>query len=149
VRLTHIPTGIAVACQAGPLAAPEPRRGLEDAARPALRGRAAEGARRRSRRWRTRRPTSAGATRSAATCLQPYQMVKDLRTEVETSDTQGRAGRRPGRLYGRRSRAACGGDSGGVVTPPAITLSASPRSGSGRRCGLRSGRRPRWRVRRG
>ena len=38
--------------------------------------------------------------------LQPYQMVKDLRTGVETSDTVGRARRRPRRLHGGVAGAA-------------------------------------------
>ena len=38
--------------------------------------------------------------------LQPYQMVKDLRTNVETSDTSRRARRRPRRLHGRGAGAA-------------------------------------------
>ena len=36
----------------------------------------------------TPRPISAGATRSAPTCWQPYQLVKDLRTGVETGNPQ-------------------------------------------------------------
>ena len=42
VRLTHIPTGVAVVCQAGPLAAQEPGAGLGHAARAALRDRIEE-----------------------------------------------------------------------------------------------------------
>ena len=56
---------------AGALAAQEPRDRLEHAARPPLRARA-RGARRQGRpRTRPRRPTSAGATRSAPTCCSP------------------------------------------------------------------------------
>ncbi len=56
-----------------PLAAPEPRGGLEDAARPPLRAGAAEARGRASRPWKTRRPTSAGATRSAPTSCSPIR----------------------------------------------------------------------------
>jgi len=41
-----------------------------------------------SRSWRTRRPTSAGATRSAPTCS-TSRRIKDLRTGVEIGNTQG------------------------------------------------------------
>ena len=51
-----------------PLAAPQPRRGDGDAQGEALRARAAQARTRPSRRSRTPRPTSAGATRSARTC---------------------------------------------------------------------------------
>jgi hypothetical protein len=51
-----------------PLAAPQPRRGLADAALAPVRARDPQAALSSSRSWRTRRPTSAGATRSAATC---------------------------------------------------------------------------------
>ena len=51
-----------------PLAAPQPRRGDGDAEVEALRARAAQAPGSSSRSSRTRRPTSAGATRSARTC---------------------------------------------------------------------------------
>ena len=56
---------------AGALAAQEPRHRVGDAARPALRGGAARSARQRPTPRRRRRPTSAGATRSAPTCCSP------------------------------------------------------------------------------
>ena len=46
------------------------------------------------RATRPPRARSPGATRSAATCLQPYQLVKDLRTEHETGRRARRARRR-------------------------------------------------------
>ena len=67
IRITHVPTGIVVAVPDRPQPAPEPRQGDGDAEGAALRGGAAE-ARGRRRRWRRTRPTSAGGTRSAATC---------------------------------------------------------------------------------
>jgi hypothetical protein len=51
-----------------PLAAPQPRRSDGDAEVAPLRARDAQAPGRGSRSWRTPRPTSAGATRSAATC---------------------------------------------------------------------------------
>jgi peptide chain release factor 2 len=48
------------------------------------------------------RPTSAGATRSALTLLQPYQMVKDLRTGVQTSNTGGVLDGDLDQFHGRR-----------------------------------------------
>jgi peptide chain release factor 2 len=88
VRLTHIPTGIAVACQAG-----RSQHQNRDEAWKMLRARLYEAE-------LQRREAEAQAMEDAKTdigwghqirsyVLQPYQLVKDLRTDVETSDTQG------------------------------------------------------------
>jgi len=88
VRLTHIPTGIAVACQAG-----RSQHANRDEAWKMLRARLYE-------MELQKREAEAQAQEDAKTdigwghqirsyVLQPYQMVKDLRTNVETSDTQG------------------------------------------------------------
>jgi peptide chain release factor 2 len=88
VRLTHIPTGIAVVCQAG---------------RSQHKNRAQAWDMLRSRLYEVelkKREEQAAADQAAKTdigwghqirsyVLQPYQMVKDLRTGVQTSDTQG------------------------------------------------------------
>ena len=88
VRLTHIPTGIAVACQAG-----RSQHQNREEAWKMLRARLYEAE-------LQKREAEAQALADAKTdigwghqirsyVLQPYQMVKDLRTNVETSDTQG------------------------------------------------------------
>ena len=88
VRLTHIPTGIAVACQSE-----RSQHQNRDRAWKMLRARLYEAE-------LQRREAAAQAVEDAKTdigwghqirsyVLQPYQMVKDLRTEMETSDTQG------------------------------------------------------------
>ena len=88
VRLTHIPTGVAVACQAG-----RSQHQNRDEAWKMLRARLYE-------LELQRREAAAQAVEDQKTdigwghqirsyVLQPYQMVKDLRTDVETSDTQG------------------------------------------------------------
>ncbi len=88
VRLTHIPTGIAVVCQAE---------------RSQHKNRAQAWLMLRARLYEQelkRREEAAAAEHSAKTdigwghqirsyVLQPYQMVKDLRTGVSTSDTGG------------------------------------------------------------
>ena len=88
VRLTHIPTGVAVACQAG-----RSQHQNRDEAWKMLRARLYE-------LELQRREAAAQALEDQKTdigwghqirsyVLQPYQMVKDLRTDMETSDTQG------------------------------------------------------------
>ncbi|MBD7940314.1 peptide chain release factor 2 [Brevundimonas guildfordensis] len=88
VRLTHIPTNTVVACQAG-----RSQHQNRDQAWKMLRARLYE-------LELQKREAAAQALADAKTdigwghqirsyVLQPYQMVKDLRTEVETSDTQG------------------------------------------------------------
>ena len=88
VRLTHIPTGIAVACQMG-----RSQHQNREEAWKMLRARLYEVE-------LQKREAEAQALEDQKTdigwghqirsyVLQPYQMVKDLRTEVETSDTQG------------------------------------------------------------
>ncbi len=88
VRLTHIPTGIAVACQAG-----RSQHANRDEAWKMLRARLYE-------QELQKREAAQQALEDSKTdigwghqirsyVLQPYQMVKDLRTNVETSDTQG------------------------------------------------------------
>jgi peptide chain release factor 2 len=88
VRLTHIPTGIAVACQTQ-----RSQHQTRDQAWKMLRARLYEVE-------LEKREAAQAALEDAKTdigwghqirsyVLQPYQMVKDLRTEVETSDTQG------------------------------------------------------------
>jgi peptide chain release factor 2 len=88
VRLTHLPTGVAVACQAG-----RSQHQNREEAWKMLRARLYE-------MELQKREAEAQAMQDAKTdigwghqirsyVLQPYQMVKDLRTEVETSDTQG------------------------------------------------------------
>lgn len=88
VRLTHLPTGIAVACQAG-----RSQHANRDEAWKMLRARLYE-------MELQKREAAQAALEDQKTdigwghqirsyVLQPYQMVKDLRTNVETSDTQG------------------------------------------------------------
>jgi peptide chain release factor 2 len=88
VRLTHIPTGIAVACQNQ-----RSQHQNRDQAWKMLRARLYEAE-------LQRREAAAQAVEDSKTdigwghqirsyVLQPYQMVKDLRTQVETSDTAG------------------------------------------------------------
>ena len=88
VRLTHIPTGVAVVCQAG-----HSQHKNRSQAWDMLRARLYE-------IELKKREEKAAADQAAKTdigwghqirsyVLQPYQMVKDLRTGVQTSDTSG------------------------------------------------------------
>ncbi len=88
VRLTHIPTGIAVACQAG-----RSQHQNREEAWKMLRARLYEAElQRREAAQQTLedQKTDIGwGHQIRSYVLQPYQMVKDLRTDVETSDSQG------------------------------------------------------------
>ena len=88
IRITHMPTGIVVACQA-------------DRSQHRNRAMAMDMLRARLYEAELRKREEAAAAQEAqksdigwghqirSYVLQPYQMVKDLRTETETSDTQG------------------------------------------------------------
>jgi peptide chain release factor 2 len=88
VRLTHIPTGVAVACQAG-----RSQHQNRDEAWKMLRARLYElelQRREAAQQALEDQKTDIGwGHQIRSYVLQPYQMVKDLRTEVETSDTSG------------------------------------------------------------
>jgi peptide chain release factor 2 len=88
IRITHMPTGIVVACQA-------------DRSQHRNRAMAMDMLKARLYEAELRKREEAAAAQEAlksdigwghqirSYVLQPYQMVKDLRTETETSDTQG------------------------------------------------------------
>ena len=88
VRLTHIPTGIAVACQMG-----RSQHQNREEAWKMLRARLYEQELQKREAARAEledQKTDIGwGHQIRSYVLQPYQMVKDLRTNVETSDTQG------------------------------------------------------------
>jgi len=88
VRLTHIPTGIAVACQAG-----RSQHANREEAWKMLRARLYEAElqkREAEKAAQEALKTDIGwGHQIRSYVLQPYQLVKDLRTDVETSDTQG------------------------------------------------------------
>jgi peptide chain release factor 2 len=88
VRLTHIPTGIAVACQNQ-----RSQHQNRDQAWKMLKARLYElelEKREAAQQALEEQKTDIGwGHQIRSYVLQPYQMVKDLRTEVETSDTQG------------------------------------------------------------
>jgi peptide chain release factor 2 len=88
VRLTHIPTGVAVACQSG-----RSQHQNREEAWKMLRARLYElelQKRDAERAAIEDQKTDIGwGHQIRSYVLQPYQMVKDLRTDVETSDTQG------------------------------------------------------------
>ncbi len=88
VRLTHLPTGIAVACQTG-----RSQHQNREEAWKMLRARLYEAELQKREAARAEiedAKTDIGwGHQIRSYVLQPYQMVKDLRTEVETSDAQG------------------------------------------------------------
>ncbi|MDO8901298.1 MAG: peptide chain release factor 2 [Phenylobacterium sp.] len=88
VRLTHIPTGVVVACQAG-----RSQHANREEAWKMLRARLYElelQRREAEQQALEDQKTDIGwGHQIRSYVLQPYQMVKDLRTDVETSDTDG------------------------------------------------------------
>jgi len=88
VRLTHIPTGIAVACQTE-----RSQHQNRDRAWKMLRARLYEAELQRrealSAEIEANKTDIGWGHQIRSYVLQPYQLVKDLRTDLETSDTQG------------------------------------------------------------
>jgi peptide chain release factor 2 len=88
VRLTHIPTGVAVACQTE-----RSQHQNRDRAWKMLRARLYELELQKreeaAQALQDQKSDIGWGHQIRSYVLQPYQMVKDLRTEVETSDTQG------------------------------------------------------------
>ena len=81
VRITHVPTGIIVACQTRTLAAQEPCHRDEDAEGAAVRTGTAEAKRKRPMPQAAKTDIGWGH-QIRSYVLQPYQLVKDLRTGV-------------------------------------------------------------------
>jgi peptide chain release factor 2 len=88
VRLTHIPTGVVVACQMG-----RSQHQNRDEAWRMLRARLYElelqNREAEAQALQEQKTDIGWGHQIRSYVLQPYQMVKDLRTQVETSDTQG------------------------------------------------------------
>jgi peptide chain release factor 2 len=88
VRLTHIPTGVVVACQTG-----RSQHQNRDEAWRMLRARLYElelqNREAEAQALQEQKTDIGWGHQIRSYVLQPYQMVKDLRTQVETSDTQG------------------------------------------------------------
>ncbi len=88
VRLTHIPTGIAVACQSE-RSQHKNRATAWDMLRARLYERELHAREAAAQEVEDQKTEIGWGRQIRSYVLQPYQMVKDLRTGVETSDTQG------------------------------------------------------------
>ena len=88
IRLTHIPTGIVVACQAE-RSQHKNRATAWDMLRARLYERELQKREAEAQAMADSKTEIGGGRQIRSYVLQPYQMVKDLRTGVETSDTSG------------------------------------------------------------
>ena len=85
--LTHIPIGDRRDLPERTQPTPEPRVGDESAAREAVRYRASERSKKKQARLRGKHVEAGWGNQIRSYVLQPYQMVKDLRTDVEIGNT--------------------------------------------------------------
>ena len=87
VRMTHIPTGIVVQCQNDRTPAPQPRRGVADAEERACTSTRCASSARRSRKLEDTK-TDVGWGHQIRSYVLDQSRIKDLRTNVEISNTQ-------------------------------------------------------------
>ena len=88
VRITHIPTGIVVACQNERSQQQNRRQAMNILTAKLLERKRAEDAEKKEELKGARKSADFGQ-QIRSYVLHPYQMVKDLRTDEETSDTEG------------------------------------------------------------
>ena len=89
VRITHLPTGIVVSCQNERSQHQNKDRAMQILKAQAGRARAPEARGRAGRDPRASSATVGFGSQIRSYVLQPYQMVKDLRTEHETGNVDG------------------------------------------------------------
>ena len=125
VRITHLPTGIVVTCQNERSQAQNRERAMA-VLRAKLVERQQEEREAEMARLRGEHVEAGWGNQIRSYVLQPYTMVKDLRTGVETSNPDRRAGRR---ARCRSSRATCARGSAARWRPVVIgTARSGPRS---------------------